>query len=161
MDVQPQSSVEIILVHHQLVKCNAESKIKAAAGKGGTVEFTIEIESPKIGKKIIPDEIFPIILGLNCIGKAEEDQGIAFQASCSIEGMFHIVDCPKEGIMSNTSLWVSPARQILPLVAQFVSDMVSRMGYKNIQIPLGVAAVAPIETVTKTKAARKPRKNIK
>jgi hypothetical protein len=136
------STTRITLIHHVLTSCKAENKINPTDSKGGIVEFSTTLEAPDDKSIIKKGESYLISLLLDCTGKTKDSKDIAFQVSCKMEGVCAVIDGSTVGIKSSPDLWAIPANQLYPLVAQFISDVVSRMGYKNIAIPVSIPDIA-------------------
>lgn len=157
MENKPEHNIEIILIRHSLISCCADKNIKPAPGKGGNVEFVITIETPDSPTKLNVNDIFTIKIELDCTGKSNENQEIAFHASCKMEGTYKVDDCPKEGLITkdNKKLRTLTANQLFPVVAQNVSDMLAKMGYRSIQVPQSMAISNLVEKDIKKRKTRK------
>ncbi len=135
MENKPASTAYIALTHHQLISCSAETYIKATVSKGGTIEFTTTMEIPDTSTLLKKGESYSIFVGLDCIGKSEETNDIAFKISSKMEGICTIANTSENGMKSSDIFWIVPVNQLYPLLSQFTSEVISRMGYKNIDIP--------------------------
>lgn len=153
MDNVSSNNVKTALTHYRLLKCNAESKIKASPNSGGSLEITSEINTPNSPTILKKGDSFVVKVFIGIIGKSKGSKEIAFSASCSFEGDYLLVDCNKSGVATknNLILWSLAVNQLHPLVSQFVTDIVSRMGFKNIIIPpLLPGQYAPKQSPEKT-----------
>lgn len=137
MDNLSSNNVETALIQYRLLSCNAEAKIKARPDSGGSIEITSEIKTPSSPAILKKDDPFVIRIFIGIIGKSKDSEDIAFSASCSFEGDYRLVKCEKNGvpIESNFKLWSLAINQLHPLVAQFATDLASRMGFINVIVP--------------------------
>lgn len=155
MENKSVNSAYITLIDHQLITCSAESFVKSSESKGGSVEFITTMEFPDTSTHIKKGESYSIFVGLECIGKVGDTDTVAFRVLCKMEGFCTILNAPEAGIKSSNIFWFIPANQLYPLLSQFTSDIVSRMGYKNINIP---PSVPNFTDKNITKPVARPRK---
>lgn len=153
MDHQPSDNVEVALIQHQLLRCNAEANIKPSPDMGGNVEIVINLNTPKSPSTLNKNDSFSISLQIGVIGKEKDSKDIAFSVLCEMEGSYRLINCNDNGITTknNVNLWTSSARQLFPLVAQFTTDLVSKLGFKNINVP----AFVPSDFLLQTKPRKK------
>jgi len=153
MDYQSSDNVEVALIQHQLLRCNAEANIKPSPDMGGNVEIVINLNTPKSPSILNKNDSFSISLQIGVIGKVKDSKDIAFNVLCEMEGSYRLINCNDNGITTknNVNLWTSSARQLFPLVAQFTTDLVSKLGFKNISVP----AFVPSEFLLQAKPSKK------
>lgn len=135
MDNKPCNNAYSSLIHHRILSLVAETD-DSQTGKGGVIEFTITTEGPD--KPLLKaDDTFSLMVSLSCTAKRKEDERVAFSVACKCEGSYQIFDCPKDGITTQEgdNIWHSSASQLLPIIAQYLTEVIGRMGYKNIQVP--------------------------
>lgn len=149
-----KNNVNFSLIDHQLIICNAESKAKPVPGQGGIVEFGINIETPESPSVLKTGDTFSISIVMESTGVNNKDNTEIFKISCKMAGTYSVVVCPDCGITTsnNDSFWAVASGQLLPLVSQYITDTLSRMGFKNITVPSYVPTLEP------NPAAPKPRK---
>jgi preprotein translocase subunit SecB len=137
MDNLSSNNVEIALTEYRLLNCKAESKIKASPNSGGSLEITSGVGTPTSPPILKKNSLFVIKISVEIIGKPKDSKDIAFSASCNFEGKYRITNCEKSGVSTkdNLKLWALAINQLHPLVSQFVSDIVSKMGFKNVNVP--------------------------
>lgn len=137
MDYQSSDNVEVALIQHQLLRCNAEAKIKPSPEMGGYIEISANVDIPKKPSILNKDDEFAISVQIGVTGKVKDSKDIAFNVSCEMEGSFRLINCDDKGIPVNKglNLWILSTRQLFPLVAQYTTDLVSRLGFKNINVP--------------------------
>jgi hypothetical protein len=137
MDNISSNNVEVALLKHRLVKCNAELKSKQEQDSGGNLEITTEINTPKKPEILKTGDSFSISICTTVIGKPKSSEKAIFSFSCELEGDYRLVKCAKSGIATgkNLELWALAIIQLYPLVSQFVTDTTFRMGIKNVNIP--------------------------
>ena len=160
MDGKPTDHVEIELTHHQLLSCNAETKTSPLEGKCGTVEFSSAVETPNKPVIFKENDSFSINISLQCNGKSNEKTEPVFNFVCKMKGFYQVFKCPESGITISgkkdlQSVFVS---QLFPLIAQYATETISKMGYKNVQIPLFFPRNQPQETKPKKRIASKSNK---
>jgi len=160
MDNQSSNNVEIALIQHQLLSCNAEIKIKPSPDMGGNVEFSIGIATPKVPGILKRGDSFTLGIQIDITGKIKDTDDIAFYVTCKMEGLYHIVNCDDKGIptINGFNLWTLSASQLCHLVAQFATDMVSRMGYKNIIVPAFIPSMVTEQIIPEKKLSKKSKK---
>ncbi|MDD2852827.1 MAG: hypothetical protein PHY09_13130 [Desulfuromonadaceae bacterium] len=159
MDYQPGDNVEVALIQHQLLRCNAEANIKPSPDMGGNVEIVINLNTPKSPSILNKNDSFSISLQIGVMGKEKDSKDIVFSVLCEMEGSYRLINCNDNGITTknNVDLWTSSARQLFPLVAQFTTDLISKLGFKNISVP----AFVPSEFLLQTTPRKKNLKNNK
>lgn len=131
------------LIHYQLVSCNAYVAVDAKESKGGNVEFTISYTTPDEGTVLRSGETYSAIISLDCTGKVGETETIAFHADCKMEGVYKIYRAPEQGFKSSVAFWAQPVNQLYPLISQYVTEMIGRMGFRNIAISPSIEGFAP------------------
>jgi len=136
-NISQYSGVEIALIRHQLLTCNAELKNKPKPNTGGSLEIKSEIGTPLGPKVLKKDDQFTITLFIELTGTSKDSKDITFSSSCKFEGNYRIVDCDKNGIpiKDNIKLWSLAVSQLHPLVSQFMGDLAFKMGFRNINVP--------------------------
>ena len=148
-------NVNYSLINHQLISCNAESKIIAKPGLGGAVEFAISIETPTSPDTLKAGDTFSLTIILETTGTNIKDKTQMFSVVCKIAGTYQIFTCPECGIITanNNNFWSVASGQLLPLVSQYTSDILSRMGFKNILVPshVPVSIAKPAKPITRKK----------
>ena|ERR1035441_8780373 len=137
MDDLSINNVKITLIQYRLLSCNAESNVEANPNSGGSVVITSEINCPTSPNILKKGETFPFRVFIEVVGKSKDSKDIAFSASCAYEGKYLIVECEKNGVPTekNDKLWSLAMGQLHPLVSQFVTDLVLKMGFKNVNVP--------------------------
>lgn len=148
-----KNNVNYSLIDHQLIICNAESKTKTQHGQGGTIEFEINIETPASPAALKTGDTFSISITLGSIGTNSQDNTPLFNVVCKMSGTYKVFACPECGIhtANNDNFWSVASGQLLPLVSQYTSDTLLRMGFKNISVPSYVPTTATREPATKTR----------
>lgn len=159
MDNKPVAAAYVTLIHHKLISCSAETLLKQTESKGGTLEFVTTMEFPDEDIIIKPGENYSIKVRLDCSGKETPTGNFAFKASCEMEGLCAVINVPDEGIASKPIYWLMPANQLYPLLSQFTSGLIYRMGYKDVEIPLtihnGPTDKANVSAMTSRKRTKK------
>lgn len=135
MDNGPSDTTYIALIHHQLLNCSAEVKVNATESKGGNVTFESTLEAPDDNVTMKTGESYSIKILLDCTGKIGNTENVAFHATCQMEGICMVVNAPNAGVKSTATYWLPPANQLYPLLSQYVNEMISRMGFKNVIVP--------------------------
>lgn len=117
----------------------------------------IDIEAPKEKRVLKIDEIFNVAISITATGRRKEDNEIAFSVSCKSEGKYKIFTGPAGGIAAkdNGNVWSLATSQLLPVVASYMTDMFSKMGYGNIAVPPFLGRYAGFETPKKKRASKK------
>ncbi len=148
----------VALINHKVVRLYAEDTIFPHESKGGVVSIESTLEIPDDIKELRPNDKFSILLTLECRASDGVSEKTAFTASCKVEGTFVVVKCAHEEInpVANFIFWNTAASQLTPLLSSYISEQITRMGFKNIQIPpfIPVAAQEANKTVTKTQPAK-------
>lgn len=160
MDYQSSDNVEVALIQHQLLRCNAEANIKPSPDMGGNIEISINLNTPKSPRILKKNDSFAISVQIGVIGKVKDSKDIAFNVSCEMEGFYRLVNCDDNGIPTNNNvnLWISSTRQLFPLVAQFTTDLVSKLGFKNISVPAFIPSQFILQTKPDKKTSKKSKK---
>ena len=160
MDNKSSDNVEIALIQHQLLNCNAEAKIKPSPDMGGNIEISINLKTPNTPGVLKKNDSFAISVQIGVTGKVEDSKDIAFNVSCEMEGIYRIINCDDNGIPTNNNinLWTSSTRQLFPLVAQLTTDLVSKLGFKNINVPAFVPSEFLLQTKPEKKSSKKSKK---
>lgn len=156
-NISQDSCVEIALIRHQLLTCNADLKNKPKPNTGGSLEIKSEIGIPLGPKVLKKDDQFTVTLFIGLTGTSKDSKDIAFSSSCKFEGNYRIVDCEKNGIpiKDNIKLWSLAINQLHPLVSQFVGDLAFKMGFRNINVPPIILSDYSPLTVPKKTAPKK------
>lgn len=157
-NISQYSGVEIALIRHQLLTCNAELKNKPKPNTGGSLEIKSEIGTPTEPKVLKKDDEFKVTLLIELTGTSKDSKEIAFSSSCKFEGDYRIVDCEKNGISTkdNIKLWSLAISQLHPLASQFVGDLALKMGFRNIRVPpIIIGDYSPLQTPKKTVPRKK------
>lgn len=159
MENNASKNVETALIQHRLVSCNAEAKIQPSPKMGGNIEILIKLNTPETPEIIKKNDMFDINVMVEVNGKVKETDEIAFNASCEMEGTFQLVNCEGIGIPTSDGLhlWTLSTKQLFPLVAQFANDLISKLGFKNINIPASI----PGKLLLHKKPVKKPAKKTK
>lgn len=142
MENNKQPSTEVSLISSRLVECQADVINRTQPEKGGTVQFVITVETPETPDVLKSGDTFTIGILLECKGKNRESKKNDFSIACKMEGKYKVFKCQDCGIITenNHVLWTYSAGMLFPLLAQYVSDTASRMGYKNINVPMFLPA---------------------
>lgn len=137
MDNLSSNNIEIALIQYRLLNCNAELKIKTKPDSGGSLVITSEIKAPDTPNILKKDDTFAVNIFIDIAGKLKDSKDTAFSASCEFEGNYRLINCENNGVPAkdNFKLWSLAANQLQPLVSQFVTDIASKMGFKNINVP--------------------------
>ena len=162
MDILSSNNVEIALIQHRLLNCNAELNIKTKPEMGGNLVITSEIKTPTSPSVLKKDDLFSINLFLDITGKLKDSKDTAFSVSCKFEGKYRVINCEKDGLVTkeNSKLWSLAVGQLQPLVSQFTTDLAFKMGLKNITVPPVIAGLyVPLDRPTKipTKKTKKTK----
>jgi hypothetical protein len=106
----------------------------------GHAQFTATMITPTGPLRLEINDSFDIGLTLECTGKAKDHKGTAFKAACKMVGTFQVVHCGKDGISDADQLgfWALQASKLSPLVAQFLTDAIVKMGFRNVIVPLAL-----------------------
>ncbi|MDD2367049.1 MAG: hypothetical protein PHN84_12875 [Desulfuromonadaceae bacterium] len=154
MDDLTANNISYALIRHQLISCNSETKVKEQTNQGGKIEFSLSVETPDTPDVLHTGDIFSVGITMKTDGKKSSDNSPLFNVTCKMEGTYKIFACPDNGIMTegNNNFWALASRQLLPLVAQYTSDILTRMGFKNILVP----SFLPEDAIEKS--GPKPRK---
>lgn len=134
MENKPCNNVEIALVQHRLLDCSAKSTIKPPVS-GGKIEFNINLNTPDTPLAVGKDDTFNLGLNITCKGKTSEKNSTMFIASCNIEGTYKVISGEiniAEDDGSAFPFWKEQIDKLCPLISQYLSDMVLKMGYKNV-----------------------------
>jgi preprotein translocase subunit SecB len=160
MDNKSSDNVEVALIQHQLLSCNAETIIKPSPDMGGNIEISINVNTPKSPGILKKNDTFAISVQIGVIGKVKDTKDIAFNVSCEMEGSYRLINCDDNGIPTNNNinLWISSTRQLFPLVALFTTDLISRLGFKNINVPAFVPSQFLLQTKPEKKSSKKSKK---
>ena len=160
MDHKSSDNVEVALIQHQLNRCSAEAKIKPSPDLGGNIEILINVETPKKPSILRKDDNFIISVQIGVTGKIKDTKDIAFNVSCEMEGTFSLINCDDKGIPVNNglNLWILSTRQLFPLVSQYTTELVSRLGFKNISVPSFVPSQFLLRPKSVKKASAKSKK---
>src|ERR1035437_8586186 len=131
MENNKQPSAEVSLIRSRLIECHADVKDRTLPLKGGTVQFVITVETPDTPDVLKSGDTFTIGILLECKGKNSDSKNTDFSIACKMEGTYKIFKCLECGIVTenNHVLWTYSASLLFPLLAQYVSDTASRMGY--------------------------------
>lgn len=136
MDNLSKNSIEVAMNFSRLLSCEAESTSDIQKKMGGTFEVSSEIQTPAEPSVLKENDSFAIKIFVSIIGRLEDSEEEAFSATCGFEGDFSIVSCSCEGVAANNiTLWSLAAGQLHPLVSRFLTDIILRMGFSNINIP--------------------------
>lgn len=158
MDNEPRRNeaarnVEITLIQHRLLECAAKGHLNPSAiTSGGKVELLMGLETPDTPFVIKKGNTMALSLNLNCTGKTSEKADIIFTASCNMEGVYLVTECPEDGveIKADVDFWRRHADKLCPVASQYLSDMVIKMGYRPIPIPLSVPEIMPTSLKKRT-----------
>lgn len=157
MDSKFKNNVELMLIQHYLLNSKAESIIRPAADdKGGNIEFSISVDAPDLPITLKENDSLSIRVTLDCTGTEKETQNTSFIASCSMIGHFQCFNCDDTGttIENNIGFWMRPANLLFPLVAQHIYGLITKMGYKGINVPPFIPFVKPPAGATKPQAKK-------
>jgi len=147
----------ITLINHKVIKFNAEDTIFPQISKGGVVTLTNILETPEDVKKLKTNDTFSVLLTLECKASDGKSEKTAFTVSCSVSGSFIVAQCAQNEInpIGNNTLWNTAASQLMPLLSSYVSEQITRMGFKNIQIPPFLPVTQAEPTTVAPKVLRK------
>lgn len=157
MENQSSNNVEIALIKHRLIDCKAETQKKLDTKSGGSLVFSYQIQTPESPETLNKGESFPIAIFIDIKGMLKDTDETAFQVSCGMEGYFEIINCHEDGIQNNTGLWKIAAGQLSPVLSQFASELILRMGFSNIHIPPYISGMFEAETKKKRNGKKKTK----
>ena len=159
MDNISSNNIEVALIQHKLINCNAEMITPPSEVAGGSIEVIYNVETPKKTGVFKKNDSFELKLLVEINGKLKTEE-IAFRVSCKMEGNFRIVNCDDIGVSTDNTikLWSLSANLLCPLAVQFAMDMVSRMGYKNVNVPLFIPRLNLLGINRKKNPSKKTKK---
>ena len=120
---------QISLLRGELLRVAREGAMQDAKVEMNLTPRLMEMDS---GERL---PSYQVSARLICIGGAGDDSGPAFKAKVGIETVYQQTSGSPIDISEFTDSHASLARQIYPLLAQELRDLLTRMGLSNIQLP--------------------------
>jgi len=157
MDIQSCNNVEVSLTQHRLLNCTVKTKIKSSPDIGGSIVISLMVGTPEKPKMLKKGDTFDINVEILISGKVKDTDEDAFNVSCEMEGTYELINCGDNGIptVNNAIFWTIPTKQLFPLNAQFANDLLVKMGFRNINIPLSFPNMLPLQKkVAKVKSKK-------
>jgi hypothetical protein len=125
-----------VLQHCQISLLRAE--LLRVAREGAMQDAKVEMNmTPRLMEMDSGEQLpsYQVSARLICVGVAGDDSGPAFKAKVGIETVYQQNSGSPIDISEFTDSHASLARQIYPLLAQELRDLLTRIGLSNIQLP--------------------------
>jgi hypothetical protein len=130
-----------LLDHFFLQHCQVsllQGELLRVSRQGAMQDAKVEMNlTPRLMEMDSGDKLpsYQVSARLTCIGGASEKTGPAFSAKVGLETVYQQTSGHPIDISEFTNHHASLARQIYPLLAQELRELLTRLGLSNIQLP--------------------------
>ncbi|WP_185244669.1 hypothetical protein [Citrifermentans bremense] len=157
MDGKKHLGPDVSLVSYTLRSCNAERVLELEPDSGGDLQITNELHAPSDIKTLKPGDKYTLRLGMKVVGKLKDTEEVAFFCECMFEGLFSVTPSndTEVAVVEDIRFWALPFSQISPIVSQYITDTLAKMGLRDIVVPPAeIARFVEVEDPPKKKRAR-------